>query len=67
MLQNVEGIRDTTLRRETGENARKENDHGKRKRDRASISKLKVAAKKKTRNDEMDFGDLEGEEMTLIK
>lgn len=49
MPQNVEGCRNVTMREEVEENTTLEDDFDKRKRGKASISKLKDEAKKQNK------------------
>ena len=67
MPQHIEGSREMSMRGEAEDVSRIEDDIGKKKRGRAMATKSKGAPQKKARVDEVELGDLEGEEDVPIK
>lgn len=64
MLQNVESIKGETMRKEARDTKEK-NNHGKKERNMASISKSKWEPKK-TKVDEIELEHSEGEEKAIL-
>jgi hypothetical protein len=67
MPQHVEGSRDMNTRGEVEDYTRKDDDIGKKKRDRAMTTKSKGTPKKRKKICEVELGDSEGEEEAPIK
>ena len=66
MPQTIESSRDVSIRGEAEDSSKKDDDIGKKKRGRAVATKSK-GTQKKTKVDEMNLGDSEGEEDAPIK